>query len=135
MGISEMNMNRQLTKMFLNTTLGINSLINKNVKNLKKFFDKTEYSIVSGGNVLFEAIASNTKVFAFKNYEHQKYAINYFDKHKQIINLGKINNNSFKKIDECLKNKTFQNLRKKKLVDGNGLEKAKKIIIKFVKQK
>ena len=38
MGISEMNMNRQLTKMFLNTTLGINSLINKNVKNLKKIF-------------------------------------------------------------------------------------------------
>jgi len=33
-----MNMKRELTKIFLNTTLGINLLINKNIKHFKENF-------------------------------------------------------------------------------------------------
>ena len=106
----------------------------KNSENLKKYFDKAQLAIVSGGTVMFEAIASGIFTLVIKNYDHQKYAINFFKNKNNITYLGSLksieNSQLFKKnIINFLSKKHILNknfFKNTRLIDGNGLQRTKK---------
>jgi len=110
----------------------------KTKNNLKKTIENSDILICSGGTVMFEGVAVGKKPIAISNYEHQKYAINYFAKRKLVFNAGdasKINSNT---LTKALKNilklnikKTF--IRNANTIDGKGLDRVNKIIKQYIK--
>ena len=52
---------------------------------------------------MFEAISTGKLPIVIENYNHQKYAIKYFDKKKSIINAGKFKDTNKKKINFLVK--------------------------------
>ena len=111
-----------------------------NVKNIKKLMEKNNIIICSGGTIMFEAIAAGFKPLVFENYSHQKYAIKYFSKKNQIINLGKLNIKNLKSLDNHIKkfNKSYikENYKRNiKTIDGNGLLRINKILLDYINEK
>jgi len=111
-----------------------------NVKNIKKLMEKNNIIICSGGTIMFEAIAAGFKPLVFENYSHQKYAIKYFSKKNQIINLGKLNIKNLKSIDDHIKkfNKSYikENYKRNiKTIDGNGFLRINKILLDYINEK
>ena len=105
-----------------------------NPDNLKKYFDKVEYSLVSGGNVMFESIFSKKKTLVIKLYDNQKYAIKFFKKKGAIKYLGNLKNLSITKIKMYLyTNKKFEFNSLK--FDGYGLKRISKKISRFLMSK
>ena len=90
---------------------------------------------------MFEAISSGLLTYVIKNYEHQKFAINFFKKNKNINYLGSLNsiNNSKifkKKIDNFFNNKELYNStfeKNTKIIDGKGIKRVIKILWEFIK--
>ncbi len=100
-------------------------------KNLKKYFDKVEYSLVSGGNVMFESIFFKKKTFVLKLYENQRYAIKFFKKIGAIKYLGNLKNLNIRKIKMYLSpNQSFKINSIK--FDGYGLRRILKKISVFL---
>ena len=111
----------------------------KNLSNLKTYFDRCNISIITGGTVMFESISSGKATLVIKTYEHQKYAIKYFEDLSLIKNLGDIKKINLEKIktniysflnNRKLIDKIF--LKSTKAVDGKGLNRIKKILIKYI---
>ena len=61
-----------------------NVILIMNCENIKKYFDFSNVAFVSGGNVMFESVAAGKPTLVIKNYEHQKFAINFFRKLKCV---------------------------------------------------
>lgn len=111
-----------------------------NVKNIKKLMEKNNIIICSGGTIMFEAIAAGFKPLVFENYSHQKYAIKYFSKKNQIINLGKLNIKNLKSIDDHIKKFNKSSLKENykrniKSIDGNGFLRINKILLDYINEK
>ena len=108
-----------------------------NIKNPKKYLDKSKYAIVSGGNILFESLSSNCLVMAIQNYFHQKFAIKYLVKNKCIINLGALKRVNKKKIYKFTQNyeKNINNIlvTRRKVIDYSGLDRVIDIIDHYIK--
>lgn len=109
----------------------------KNKSSLKYYFDRSDFSIVTGGIVMFESIASCTPTYVIQNYQHQKYAIDFFSNKKFVKKLGSYNNykrnlNNFlkNKPDHLIKN--FDLKKMKYCIDGYGLYRVEKIIKKMI---
>ena len=89
---------------------------------------------------MFEAIASGIFTLVIKNYDHQKYAINFFKNKNNITYLGSLksieNSQLFKKnIINFLSKKHILNkifFKNTRLIDGNGLQRTKKILCQFI---
>ena len=70
----------------------------------------------------------------YKNYEHQKYAINYLKKRNAIYDLGipsRINKNKIYDIFKKIENKNIRQKLEKNissLIDGKGIFRVLKII-------
>ena len=105
----------------------------KNQTNLKKYFTKSKFSVVTGGTVMFESIASKTKTIVIENYKHQKYAINFFKKKGNIIYAGNLN--KFKSLREfhSIFEKT-KDIKLNNIVDGNGLKRSQNIILEYIRK-
>ena len=111
-----------------------------NVKNMKKLFDKVDLAVVSGGTTMFESVSSGKVTFVCQTYPHQNYATKYFEKKGVIFNIGPINNIRKKLIYRHLekprlleKNYYEKFLKRTNLIDGFGLERVNKIILKKIK--
>lgn len=113
----------------------VSLIINKN--KIKKYFDLADASFVTGGTVMFESIATGTPTLAFKNYNHQKYAMNYFSKLKCIITQNNPKKITKKKILSFFSYAriNFSRLYKlnTKLVDGKGFERISNTIYDYLK--
>jgi spore coat polysaccharide biosynthesis predicted glycosyltransferase SpsG len=109
----------------------------QNVKNLSKYISKNDCAITTGGFVMYECLALNLPTFVIKNYEHQKYSINYLNKKKSIIYIGEgfsLNLKKFNKKINLINNYFFIKKIKQKilpLIDGNGLDRIIHIIKKI----
>lgn len=111
-----------------------------NVKNVKKQMEKNDIIICSGGTIMFEAIAAGFKPLVFENYSHQKYAIKYFSKKNQIINLGKLNIKNLKSLNDHIKKFNKSSLKENfkrniKSIDGYGFSRINKILLKYINEK
>ena len=108
----------------------------ENRENIKTFFDLSDIAIVSGGTVLFEAISSGLPTLSIINYNHQKYAINYFKKKKCIQSLKELKSLDKKKIENFIKYslENYEAIYKKntKIIDGKGCERVGNIITKYI---
>ena len=108
------------------------------IKDLYSLIQKSDVCVCTGGTVMFEAISTGKLPIIIENYNHQKYAIKYFDKKKSIINAGKFKDTNKKKIN-FLVNKYYKMNKKEyfkhncKIIDGRGLERIQKILINFMK--
>lgn len=109
------------------------------IKNLYSIIQKSDVCVCTGGTVMFEAISTGKLPIIIENYEHQKYAIKYFDKKKSIINAGQFQNVNKQKIN-LLINKYYKMNQKKyfkhncKVIDGRGLERIEKILINLMQR-
>ena len=117
----------------------INKFYNEKVKliinetNLKKYFSKSKFSIISGGTVMFESIASKVRTIVIQNYNHQKFAINYFKKKNNIIYAGNLKEfKSNLKINSFLK--SAKKIKFNNIVDGKGLIRSQNIILEYIKK-
>lgn len=116
---------------------------NKNIKlvtncdNIKKYFDLSDVAFVSGGNVMFEAIASGIPTYAIKNYEHQKFAIKFFKKKHCIYSSNELKSINSKKIIKFIRisKKKYSSIYKNNItvVDGLGMVRVCNIINKYIK--
>jgi spore coat polysaccharide biosynthesis predicted glycosyltransferase SpsG len=108
-----------------------------NIKNPKKYLDKSKFALVSGGNILFESLSSNCLVMAVQNYFHQSFAIKYLEKKKCIINLGtlkKINKEAICKSIQVYENKLDNILTiRRKVIDYKGLDRVVNIIYRYIR--
>ena len=100
-------------------------------KNLKKYFDKVEYSLVSGGNVMFESIFLKKKTLVLKLYENQRYAIKFFMKKGTIKYLGNFENLNIRKLRMYLSQSLNFKVNSIKF-DGYGLRRVLKKISSFL---
>ena len=100
-------------------------------KNLKKYFDKVEYSLVSGGNVMFESIFLKKKTLVLKLYENQRYAIKFFKKKGTIKYLGNLENLNIRKLKMYLSQSLNFKINSIKF-DGYGLRRVLKKISSFL---
>ncbi len=112
----------------------VHLIINKD--KIKKYFDLADVSFVTGGTVMFESIATGTPTLAFKNYNHQKYAMRYFSKLNCVIEHN--NTKSFTK-NQILSffnysKKNFSSLYKNnvRVIDGKGFDRVCKIIYNYL---
>jgi len=108
------------------------------LNDLSKTINNSDICICTGGTVMFETIATGKVPIVYENYDHQSYAIKYFDKKKAIINGGKSKNLTkesllllLKQYDLIDKKKYF--FRNSKLIDGKGLDRIKKILSNYLK--
>ena len=86
---------------------------------------------------MFEAIASGKKPFVFQNYLHQKYAMNYFDERRLIINCKDPTLKNIKSLRNTLNNLLLNkhiniNSKQKRLIDGYGLDRCIKILKNYI---
>ena len=107
-----------------------------NCENIKKYFDFSNVAFVSGGNVMFESIAAGKPTLVIKNYEHQKFAINFFKKLKCVYshsNLNSINEKMIKKFLKFSGENYFRIFKKNtKVIDGLGFIRIRNIIVKYI---
>ena len=113
-----------------------NIILIMNCENLKKYFDLSNFAFVSGGNVMFESIATGIPTLVIKNYEHQKFAINFFRNLKCIFYHSNLSSISEKKIRKFLRisNENYYRIFKKntEVIDGLGFIRVRNIIIKYI---
>jgi spore coat polysaccharide biosynthesis predicted glycosyltransferase SpsG len=113
-----------------------NVILITNCENIKKYFDYSNVAFVSGGNVMFESIAAGKPTFVIKNYEHQKFAINFFRKLKCIYSHSNLTSISEKKIKKFLRfsEENYFRIFKKniKVIDGLGFIRVQNIIVKYI---
>ena len=110
-----------------------------NVEKIKKYLDLCSVVITSGGTVMFESISAGRITFVIKTYEHQKYAINYFQKLNLITKFTYLKNldtnKLINKIKFVYKNKEISKKQFKKnisFIDGKGFDRTKKILINYI---
>ena len=108
------------------------------LSDLSKTINNSDICICTGGTVMFEAIATGKVPIVYENYDHQRYAIKYFNKKKAIINGGNSKNLTkesllfrLKQYDLIDKKKYF--FRNSKLIDGKGLDRTKRIISHYLR--
>ena len=81
---------------------------------------------------MLECLSAAKPTIVYKNYNHQKYAINFLKKKKAIYDLGAPSKISKKKIYNIFKKIENKNFRKKKnmypLINSKGIYKVLKII-------
>lgn len=103
-----------------------------NKSKLKRYFDKSHLSIVSGGFTMLESVITKTPTAVIKTYEHQKYMIKELTKLKLVNYLGDIKNIYTSKLDKLI-NKLKQNKKnifymkknlKNNILDPNGLDRV-----------
>jgi len=111
----------------------------KNSDNIKQYFDLADISIVTGGTVMFESIASGKITFVYKTSEHQKYAIKFFCKKNLVKYMGPASKVNKKKIYFYLNNmRILKNLNKYcfkrgiRIIDGNGTFRVNNIIKEYI---
>lgn len=113
-----------------------NVILIMNCENIKKYFDFSNVAFVSGGNVMFESIAAGKPTLVIKNYEHQKFAINFFKKLKCVYshsNLNSINEKIIKKFLKFSGENYFRIFKKNtKVIDGLGFIRIRNIIVKYI---
>lgn len=103
-------------------------------KNLIQIISKNDICLVSGGFIMLECLSIKMPTIVYKNYEHQKYAINYLKKRNAIYDLGipsKINKNKIYDIFKKIENKNLRQKLEKNissLIDGKGIFRVLKII-------
>tara|TARA_A100001015_G_scaffold268519_1_gene319442 strand:- start:2259 stop:3302 length:1044 start_codon:yes stop_codon:yes gene_type:complete len=133
--IGEANFN--FKKKYQNRLNFKNIRIIKKKNNIRKYLVDANLVICTGGTMMFEALTCKKLTAVIKNYDHQKYAIKYFDKKNCIFNLGER-----KKIKINLINKLFsesyENLRPilKNIpneLDGSGSLRVIRLIKGFIK--
>jgi len=108
----------------------------RNSENIKKYFDMGDANLVSGGTVMFESIATGKPTIVIKNYEHQKFAIDFFKKNKNIYSFTSISKLNSRKVDFFLKlaEKNYLKIYKKNVstIDGLGINRINDALFKFI---
>ena len=80
-GVKKTNKIHRINSLRVKKSIGLN--------NLSKSIIASDICICTGGTTMFEVIASGKVPIVIENYDHQKYAIEYFNKKKAIIYGGK----------------------------------------------
>ena len=109
-----------------------------NISNPIPYLKKSEFSIVSGGTIAFESVLLNCKTITVQSHHHQIFASKYLNRKKLIIDLGKLEDISFKKISKTLleinKKKIFFN-SPNKIIDNLGKKRVVKILNNYINEK
>ena len=109
-----------------------------NINNPIPYLKKSEFSIVSGGTITFESVFLNCKTITVQSHHHQIFASKYLNKKKLIIDLGKLESISLKKISKVLLTKNKQKIfssSSNKIIDNLGKKRVIKIIRNYINEK
>ena len=108
-----------------------------NIKNPKKYIDKSEFALVSGGTICFESVVSKCRTGCIQNYHHQIYASKYLQKKKLIVNFGKLSQLNFFKFKKKLLyliNQKSKNLNSQKIIDKLGTKRVTDILLSYINE-
>ena len=101
----------------------------KNVKNLFKYYIRVKACIISGGIMMFEALALNKKILVHQMYNHQKNSINFFLKKNFLTKIGENKRLFINKLYYELNNlNNTKNMYHNNIIDGKAIFRLKKII-------
>jgi spore coat polysaccharide biosynthesis predicted glycosyltransferase SpsG len=98
---------------------------NKNItyiyrpSSLYKYFNQSITCILTGGITMFEALALKKNILVIQNYNHQKYAINFFNNQGFVKKIGNFKRINFIKMNNLVEKKKIKKI--KKIIDGKGL--------------
>jgi spore coat polysaccharide biosynthesis predicted glycosyltransferase SpsG len=79
---------------------------------------------------MFEALALKKNILVIQNYNHQKYAINFFNNQGFVKKIGNFKRINFIKMNNLVEKKKIKKL--KKIIDGKGLYRIENEIKKYL---
>ncbi|MBW3003743.1 glycosyltransferase [Candidatus Woesearchaeota archaeon] len=108
-----------------------------NVENLYDYLNKADICFCAGGITLFELMYIGTPTVSIAAEKHETYNCEYFRSKGAVKYLGFRNDIDYCGIPEILKNWNYEERKSmsdtgKSIIDGNGLDRVKKIIEKVI---
>ena len=104
----------------------------KNVTNLYKYYIRAKACIISGGIMMFEALALNKKILVYQMYDHQKKSVNFLLKKRLVTKIGENKRLFTNKLLFELSNLNNSEINyRNKIIDGKAVLRIKKLLIDF----